>query len=172
MYCRLMREAVAQVKGQHPERVNETSVEIKINAHVPGSYISDEIQRIEVYKRIAAVDGTRSAKQVREEIVDRYGKMPKTVENLILISMIRHFAMRAGIVSVTRNGRLFSLKYGNESRVDLNRLMNVMERYEKTAQLKAATPPYIVLKTSERALDELLGFLKDIGRCIKAVHQV
>ncbi|MCG8511427.1 MAG: hypothetical protein MI741_19610, partial [Rhodospirillales bacterium] len=151
---------------------NEASVEIKINAHVPPAYIGDEIQRIEVYKKIAAVDGMRSAKAVKEEILDRYGKLPKTVENLILISVIKHFAAKAGIVSVTRNGRVFTLKYGEERRPDVNRLLTVLQRYENVAQLKAAVPPYIVLKPPGRPMDELLKFLKRISRCIMPAHQV
>lgn len=172
MYCRLMREAVAEVKGEKVEAINEASVEIKINAHVPASYITDEIQRIEVYKKIAAVDGKQSAKQIKEEIIDRYGKMPKTVENLILISIIKTFAARAGIVSVTRNARMFTLKYGEDDRLDINQLLKLLSKYEGVAQLKAAEPPFIVFKASKRPLDELLSFLKNISRCIMDKHQV
>ena len=173
MYCRLMREAVAEIRGQKIARPNETSVEIKINAHVPASYIGDEIQRIEAYKNIAAVDSKRSAMQVKEELHDRYGKLPKTVENLILISIIKSYAAMAGIVSVTRNGRTFSLKYGDENGPDTNKLLKVLKRYESSAQLKAATPPYIIFKARDRAIDNLLLFLRDISRCcINEAHQV
>jgi transcription-repair coupling factor (superfamily II helicase) len=166
MYCRLMREAVAELKGQKTESYNEASVEIKINAYVPPSYIGDEIQRIEVYKKIAAVDGLGSAKAVREELNDRYGKVPKTVENLILISLIKSFASKAGISSVTRSGRAFVLKYGDESRISVKKLIKVLEQYSGIAQLRSAAPPFILYDPRERALDSLLKFLKDIRRCI------
>jgi len=166
MYCRLMREAVAELKGQKTESYNEASVEIKINAYVPPSYISDEIQRIEVYKKIAAVDGLGSAKAVREELNDRYGKVPKTVENLILISLIKSFASKAGISSVTRSGRAFVLKYGDESRISVKKLIKVLEQYSGSAQLRSAVPPFILYDPRERAMDSLLKFLKDIRRCI------
>jgi transcription-repair coupling factor (superfamily II helicase) len=166
MYCRLMRQAVAEVKGKTVhEEINTASVEIKMSAHVPTSYIGDEIQRIEAYKKIAAIDGVKSAKQTREEIVDRYGKLPKTVENLILIALIKHFAMRAGIASVTRNGRVFTLKYSENASTDLSKLLNVMEKHEGKAQLKAAVPPYILYKVQMQPIDELLTFLSDISRC-------
>ncbi|MDD5016795.1 MAG: helicase-related protein, partial [Eubacteriales bacterium] len=162
MYCRLMREAVAEIRGQKTPRRNDASVEIRINAHVPPGYIGDEIQRIEVYKKIAAVDGLKSAKQVRDEIADRYGTVPKTVENLILIALIKSYAARAGIASVTRNGRAFTLKYAEESKPNVKRLLTVLSRYENTAQLKAAEPAYIVLRAQKKPIDELLKFLKDI----------
>ena len=166
MYCRLMREAVAEVRGRpKPEEVNTASVEIKLSAYVPPEFIGDEIQRIEAYKKIAAVDGMRSAKQVKEELIDRFGRLPKTVENLILISLIKHFAMRAGISSVTRNGKVFTLKYSENAKTDLGRLLEVFEKHEGKAQLRASEPPYILFKVQDQPIDELLAFLKDISRC-------
>jgi transcription-repair coupling factor (superfamily II helicase) len=161
-----MREAVAEIRGQIQKPYNEASVEIKINAYVPPSYIGDEIQRIEAYKNIAAVDGLGSAKAVREEITDRYGAIPKTVENLILISLIKSFASRAGIASVTRSGRVFTLKYADGARISVKSLLNVLGQHEKTAQLRSTTPPHIVFTAHEHAMDSLLKFLKDIRRCI------
>ena len=162
MYCRLMREAVSEIRGKKPERKTEASVEIRINAHVPQGYISDEIQRIEVYKKIAAVDGMKNAKQVKSEIKDRYGKVPKTVENLILIALIKSYAARAGIASVTRNGRVFMLKYGEESRPNVKRLLSVLPRYENRAQLRSTEPPTIIFKALKKPIDELLQLIKEI----------
>ena len=167
MYCRLMREAVAEVRGEAPEQPDEASVEIKINAHVPTSYITDEIQRIEAYKRIALVDGTRSAREMKAEIVDRYGKMPTAVENLILISVVKHFASRAGLSSVTRSGRSFTLKYNETSSPNVEKLLKVIAQYEGVAQLKAASPPFIIFKPKEKPLDMLLKFLKDVSVSLK-----
>ena len=172
MYCRMMREAVADVRGKPVPLPIDTAVEIRIDAHVPPSYISDEMQRIEVYKKIAAVDGTKSARQMKEELSDRFGKVPKPVENLILISLIKSAAAKAGIVSVTRSGRIFSLKYGETIAPNAQKLIAVLARYPGTAQLKATEPPYIMLKPQGRAVDALLTFLRDIRRCIIRQHQV
>ncbi len=172
MYCRLMREAVAELRGKRVERIADTSVEIRVSAHVPPEYIGDEMLRIEAYKKIAAVDGMQTAKRVREELTDRYGEPPRPVENLILISLIKGFAARAGLASVTRAGKVYTLKYGPERGPDVNRLLSVLAQYEDVAQLKAAEPPYIVLRPKDGSIDELLRFLKDIRRCIIDGHQV
>ena len=172
MYCRLMREAVAELRGKKVERIADTSVEIRVSAHVPPEYIGDEMLRIEAYKKIAAVDGMSNAKRIREELADRYGDVPRPVENLILISLIKSFAARAGIVSVTRSGKAYALKYGPERGPDVNKLLTVLGQYEDVAQLKAAVPPYIVFRPPGGAVDELLRFLKDIRRCIIEDHQV
>ena len=164
MYCRMMREAVAEVKGQPIERLAETSVEIGLAAHVPPAYISDDMQRIDIYKRIAAIDSTRSAKQLKEEITDRYGKVPRPVENLILISLIKAFAARAGLSSVTRSGRLFTLKYGEDSEVGARLLMKRLQKHPH-AKLRNAEPPYISFKAPKNAVDALLVFLNDIRGC-------
>jgi transcription-repair coupling factor (superfamily II helicase) len=168
MYCRLMREAVAEIKGERVERINETSVEISLSAHVPGEYIGDDMQRIEVYKKIAAIDSVKNARLVKDEITDRYGRLPRTVENLMLISLIKAYANAAGILSVTRSGRLFTLKYGEAAAVDIEALLAVLAQHPGTAQLKAAEPPYIVFKAGKNAVDDLLRFLTDIRQCVKA----
>jgi len=167
MYCRLMREAVAEIKGDRVERPTDTSVEIGLDAHIPASYIDDEIQRIEVYKKIAAVEGTRSAKELKEEIVDRYGKMPRPVENLMLISLIKRFAARAGIVSVTRTAHAFMLKYPEECAIDSGRLLRVLQKH-RNSRLRDAVPPYITFKAPKTAVKALLQFLNDIRHCCTA----
>ncbi len=172
MYCRLMREAVAELRGKSVPRTADTSVEIRVSAHIPTEYISDEMLRIEAYKKIAAIDGMQVAKQIREELHDRYGDAPKPVENLIMISLIKGFAARAGLVSVTRSGRTYTLKYGPELAPDVGRLLAVLEKYRGVAQLKAAEPPFILLRPPGGAVDELLKFLADIRRCIIEKHQV
>jgi transcription-repair coupling factor (superfamily II helicase) len=167
MYCRLMREAVAEIKGERVDKINETSVEIGLSAHVPAEYIIDDMQRIEIYKKIAAIDGVKNARMLKDEITDRYGRLPRTVENLMLISLIKAYASQAGILSVTRSGRLFTLKYGPEAVIDIEMLLAVLAEHPGTAQLKAAEPPYIVFKAGKNAVDELLRFLTDIRRCVK-----
>ena len=167
MYCRMMREAVAEIKGERVEKINETSVEIGLSAHVPQEYISDDMQRIEVYKKIAAIDSVKNARLVKDEVLDRYGKLPRTVENLMLIALIKSYAAQAGILSVTRSGRAFTLKYAEDAAVDAERLLAVMEEYQGRALLKAAVPPYIVFKPEKHSVDELIRFLTDIRRSVK-----
>ncbi len=165
MYCRFMREAVAEIKGERIERPSETSVEIKLDAHVPAGYIADDMQRIEIYKRIAAIEGARSAKQLKEELIDRYGKPPRPVENLLLISVVKYCASKAGFSSVVRNGYTFVLKYAQHCEIDANALLRKLKKYPD-AQLRSAEPPFIVFQAPRhKALDALLYFLHDIGGC-------
>ena len=165
MYCRLMREAVAEIKGEPIERFADTSVEIALSAHVPVSYIADDMQRIEIYKRIAAIDAVRSAKLLKDEITDRYGTVPRPVENLMLIALIKSYASRAGFAAVTRSGRKFTLKYGEERVVDAKALLRKLAKHPG-AQLKASEPPFIVFHAPKaNAVDALIAFLQSIRRC-------
>jgi transcription-repair coupling factor (superfamily II helicase) len=124
-----------------------------------------------VYKKIAAIDNVKSARMVKDEITDRYGSLPRTVENLMLISLIKAYANAAGILSVTRSGRTFTLKYGEAAAVNIEALLAVLAEYPGAAQLKAAEPPYIVFKAGKNAVDDLLRFLADIRRCVRTETQ-
>ena len=100
-------------------------------------------------------------------MLDRYGKLPRSVENLILIALIKSYAAQAGILSVTRNGRTFTLKYAEDAAVDAEQLLVVIEEHKGRALLKAAVPPYIVFKPEKHSVDDLIRFLTDIRRCVK-----
>ena len=113
-------------------------------------------------------DRQREERAAKEEIIDRYGSMPRPVENLILIALIKAYANAAGIFSVTRRGRTFTLKYGEGTEIEIEALLAVLSEYPVAAQLKAAEPPYIVFKAGKKAVDDLLRFLTDIRRCVKA----
>ncbi len=108
MYCKLLEEAVKNVKGEKTEEELITSVDIKTDTFIPDSYIASHNIRIEVYKRIAAVQSQEDKENTIDELIDRFGQPPQSVINLIDISLIRCCASACGISDVTeREGRVF-----------------------------------------------------------------
>ncbi|MFG1752867.1 transcription-repair coupling factor [Streptosporangium sandarakinum] len=111
LYVRMMAEAVqeqkAKVSGVPAEEAErpEVKVELPIDAHIPHDYVTSERLRLEAYKRIAAVASDAQVAAVRDELVDRYGRPPQPVENLLEVARFRIRARTAGLTDVTLQGQ-------------------------------------------------------------------
>lgn len=103
MYLRLLGEAIAEQKGETPERTSaECMVDLNIGAHIPESYIKGLSQRIDVYKKIAAIQNKDDAFDVTDELIDRFGDPPKAVQGLIDVALVRGRAAALGIREIAQ----------------------------------------------------------------------
>ncbi|MCQ4080520.1 transcription-repair coupling factor [Streptomyces sp. RB6PN25] len=110
LYVRMVGEAVADYRaalepgGAEEEAPLEVKIELPIDAHVPHDYAPGERLRLQAYRSIAAVNSEEDIKAVRDELADRYGKLPEPVENLLLVAGLRLLARRAGVTDITLQG--------------------------------------------------------------------
>ncbi|MBQ6060184.1 MAG: transcription-repair coupling factor [Clostridia bacterium] len=102
MYCRLMEETLAEVQGKRVTRELETRVDLQVDAFLPGEYVSEEKQRMEMYKRIASITTDEERVDVTDELIDRYGEMPAVVNTLLDVSQLRGLCNRMGISQISR----------------------------------------------------------------------
>ncbi len=146
MYCKLLGEAVAQLKGEPMPPEIQTAVSLNINAFIPKDYITHENYRIEIYKKIAAIECQQDAYEVYEEIEDRYGNVPPSVANLIEIALIRSMAALNGIDEVMQkeNGVIFS--FSNEKQLDFATISKLIEEFKGKVLFSPSTKSYITLR--------------------------
>ncbi|RCG31285.1 transcription-repair coupling factor [Sphaerisporangium album] len=130
LYVRMMAEAVQEQKAKlSGEEVTEeradVKVEVPVNAHIPHDYVTSERLRLEAYKRLAAVASEEDIAAVREELVDRYGRPPQEVDNLLEVARFRVHARRAGLTDVALQGqhiRFAPVRLKESQQVRLDRL--------------------------------------------------
>lgn len=101
LYCKLVDDAVRALKGEivNPDR-EETSVEISAAAYIPDRYIEDEVTKLAMYKRIAGIVSEEDEAELTDELIDRFGDLPRETENLMKISRIRSAAEALGIARI------------------------------------------------------------------------
>lgn len=97
LYCRMLEDTIKLIKGEIDKEPIETTIDLRIDAYIPSSYIEDEIQKIEVYKKIAAIENINEYNDVKEELIDRYSDIPDSVNNLMDIAYIKS---RANTISI------------------------------------------------------------------------
>lgn len=108
MYMKLLSEAISQEKGEKPKQ-RECLIDLQINAHIPDQYISALSQRLTIYRRIADIRTFQDAEDVRDELRDRFGDVPPSVEGLIEVSLCRNTASSMGIFEIGQRGEIIAL---------------------------------------------------------------
>ncbi|MBQ1519028.1 MAG: transcription-repair coupling factor, partial [Ruminococcus sp.] len=108
MYLKLLSEAIAEERGEKPEKIPECLVDIQIDAHIPETYISSLNQRIDMYRKIMMVNEDGDKTDLIDELIDRYGEPPKSVMGLIEVSLLRNKAAHLGITEISqKNGAMY-----------------------------------------------------------------
>ncbi|MEU4115117.1 transcription-repair coupling factor [Kitasatospora sp. NPDC028055] len=150
LYMRMVGEAVAEFReslangGEPEEEPLEVKIELPVDAHVPHDYAPGERLRLQAYRSIAAVNSEADIQQVRDELADRYGKLPEPVENLLMVAGLRLYARRCGISDITLQGsnvRFGPVELRESQQLRLNRL------YPRS-QVKAAARQLLVPRPS------------------------
>ncbi|MEA4853485.1 MAG: transcription-repair coupling factor [Christensenella sp.] len=160
MYCKLMREAVQTAKGGRVDPEIETAVELNVPAYIPDTYIANQTDKMDIYKLISKIKSISDAKAAANEITDRYGKMPKEVNNLIIAATVKAYARAAGIASVIKKGNTIELKYAETCSPNVKKLLKIAEESKKRVILRASEPPVLVYKiTKEMKMNDFLEFL-------------
>ena len=92
LYSRLLEEAVREARGEETPKVTETTIELPVEAFIPGTYISDTNQKVEIYKRLAGLTSASELPELEDELVDRFGDLPEPVQNLLAVAKVRTMA--------------------------------------------------------------------------------
>ncbi len=166
LYTKLLDETVKQLTGEPLEGKIEASIELNIESYIPSSYIENENQKIEIYKKVAAIDSKEYLYDIEEEIEDRFGDIPLNLINLLNISYIKHLASTIGIISVSRksHGILFKLKNGK----DLNAavILEIMNVYRDKLKFNASAEPHFLLSMEDKGqgidLSAIIKFLEKL----------
>lgn len=144
MYLKLLSEAMQEEKGEAPTpEERDCIVDIKINAHIPERYISSLPQRLAAYRRIAAIRTEEDVLDVTDELLDRYGDLPKVVKDLIEVSYLKTKAISIGITEISeQNGRL--LLYCDSLNEQISKL--ITGEMKRRCMFSAAAKPYVAVK--------------------------
>lgn len=109
MYMKLLSDAIRGEKGEEPTKTKDCLIDLQINAHIPDKYITSLSQRLMTYRRIADVRTTEDADDVRDELRDRFGEIPQSVNGLIEVSLCRNRASSLGIYEIGQKGNTLAL---------------------------------------------------------------
>ena len=126
MYCQMLERAVAKLKGGEAAPDLRTTLNLGLDVRIPQDYIPSENLRLRTYKRISTIATEEEKQDVRKELVDRFGKPPSSVENLLDYAVLKSMCERLRISSVERQGSRVAVRFHSETTLDPARLVSVV----------------------------------------------
>ena len=147
LYLKLLGEAVKMEKGELPSAPvdNECLVDMQVQAHIPERYIENLSQRLDIYRRIAGIKNQDDALDVLDELTDRFGKPPVSVQGLIDIALLRNMASQIGIFEVKQRDDYIMLYREPMNMEFLEPLIKILKGRVK---LSAGNKPYVSVKVT------------------------
>lgn len=126
--CRLLERAVREQKGEKLEEAR-CEINLKVDFRIPEDYLPQVNLRLNLYKRLSALENPDEALKIREEIQDRFGPLPPGVENLFLYAQIKYYAGRIKLKSLDRNGQRLLVKFPPEVHFRWEAVQGLLKRY-------------------------------------------
>lgn len=143
LYCKMLNEAVELLKGnKKAEDDYETNVDLDIDAFIPPSYIKNEIQKLNIYKRIAGIETDEEYEDMLDELIDRFGDLPRSVSNLLDIAIIKTKAHKVYITEVSGGKNMIKLKLYNNAKIDISKIQEFVTKYNGEVKFITDKTPY------------------------------
>ena len=130
LYCKMLNEAVKNIKGISTVESFTTSIDLDVDAYIPPSYIVNEIQKLDIYKRIAGIESDRECDDMKEELLDRFGGIPKSVDNLLRIALIRVRAHQLYMSEVKGKNELLQFLMRPDAQIAVENIPQLLNRYK------------------------------------------
>lgn len=161
-YCKLLDEVIKEMKGIQIEEEQDIQIEINISSYIPDTYIENSSQKIEIYQDIALCRNEEDIINITDEIIDRYGAMPKEVENLIEIARIKNLAKNVGIIKILQKQENVIFYY-EPSKFEMKMVDMLIQKYKNRIKFSPAHEPYITYKILKQnsILEEIKDFLQE-----------
>ena len=141
LYCKMLAQAVKEQRGEEVEETYETMVDLDMDAYIPATYIRNEFQKLETYKRIAAISNEEEYEEMADELMDRYGELPRAAQNLLNIALIKALAHESGIAGlIHRNNETKIYMYPN-AKVVGERIDGLLKKYRNAMRFAIAEVP-------------------------------
>ena len=158
MYCKMLNEAVKHLKGELSEEDTfTTALDVNVDAYIPDSYIPNEYHKLDIYKRIAAIESEEEMDDMIEELIDRFGDIPKKVELLLEVARLKNLAHQAYVTEVTQKGVTYTFRMYEKAKIHVERIPDLLKQFPEALSFKAdvSDPKFIYQKKKKTKRGEV-----------------
>ena len=157
LYCKLLNRAVLELKGQRKEEETfETVVDCDTDAYIPSSYIKNEYQKLDIYKRISGIENEEEYMDMQDELMDRFGEIPKPVNNLLKVAVLKAIAHSAYVTEVSINRQEVRLTMYKNAKLKVEEIPGFVEQHKGALKFQPGEEPrlmYLDRKKNQSADD-------------------
>ncbi len=171
LYCKLLDNAVQELKGKTENEVIEPEIKLDINAFIPNEYINSANQKIEFYQRIKKSKSEEEYSEILEELIDRFGDVPDSLLNLLYINNLKNIAAKLKIIRVIEEDKSINFVFKDKNSIDRDAVLKLVNDYPRQININSRKNPVIKLKKSKqfkendyKMVESLISFLTDLER--------
>ena len=172
LYCKMLSEAVQEAKGIEVAEDFETTIDMSIDAYLPDSYISNEALKLDTYKRIAAIENSAEYDDMLEELLDRFGEPPRTVQNLLAVANLKALAHKAWITEIKQMQETVRITMHERAKLDVNGIPGVLECFREELNFKMEKPAYFVFRPRKRNTKEKINYFERTKEVVEALYEL
>lgn len=162
-YCKLLDEVIKEMQGIEVVKEQDVQIDLAVSSYIPDNFIENSSQKIEIYQNIALCRTEEELQNVIDEVIDRYGRLPKELENLIDIARIKQLARKANILKIAQkeNGIVF---YFVKEKIKPEMVNTLITKYPMLVKFSNAVEPYVTLriKENENIIEKAKEFLNTV----------
>ncbi|HAQ52123.1 MAG TPA: transcription-repair coupling factor, partial [Lachnospiraceae bacterium] len=170
LYCKMLSDALKTEKGETEVLEYNAEIDIDIDAYIPDSYIKSGVHKLDIYKRISELGSDDNYDAMLEELVDRFGEVPRSVLNLMYVAKVKYNAQKAYVTKISQKGDIITISMYNKARLNPTKIPSLVEKYypDITFSANPSNPEFVYDTRIEGAAheknihDKLLGFLIDL----------
>ena len=173
LYCKMLNEAVREAKGEKPREEFETVIDLTISAYIPAAYIQDEGQKLELYKRIAGLDSREEAEDMTDELLDRFGEPPASVQNLIRAAVIKSSAHKCWVTEIRQTGTEIRIGLFERAMIDPQKIPGLLDEkaYRNRLRFHMSEKPFFTydLTRGGRDADSVLRSMEELMESMSGI---
>ena len=173
LYCKLLNEAVLALRGENEAEDFETVVDCDIDAYIPPSYIRNEYQKLDVYKRISGIENQEEYMDMQDELLDRFGDIPKSVENLLVIARVRALAHKCYVTEVLVKEKEVKLTMYQKAKINVGGIPDLVNSYGGALKLVPGEVPvfhYVERKPKGITIEDMLFKAEEILKGLRKLR--
>ena len=159
-YCKLLDEVIKEMQGIEVQEEHDVQIDLSISSYIPDSFIENSSQKIEIYQNIALCRTEEELQNVIDEVIDRYGKMPKELENLIDIARIKQLARNANMLKISQRENNVVFYFGKE-KIKPETVNILIKKYPMQIKFSNGIEPYITLRIRENTDKDIIKKVKE-----------
>ena len=170
LYCKMLSRAVQDAKGETQEEEFDTVIDLVVDAYIPEDYITNEGQKLDIYKRIAGIETAGEMENMLEELLDRFGEPPRCVRNLVAAAELKAMAHRLYLAEIKQVGKEIRMFFYPRARIQAGGIPALLDQYGRKLRFQNDKKigffyqPGKPVRKGETVLTQVHAFLEDMER--------
>jgi transcription-repair coupling factor (superfamily II helicase) len=166
LYCKMLGQAVSELKGEGKEERFNTVIDLNVDAYIPDTYIQNEVQKLDVYKKIATIESEEEMSEMLDELLDRFGEIPKKAYQLLRIASLKALANSVYVTAVEEKEWGYRFVMYQKADVNPGKIPELLDRHQGYLEFKGEIEPYFIYRRRGKKVmitdDEKIEFIKNV----------